>query len=449
MGIAKHKPTAIVGPAPIENLVQKPMVPSILEDNQYVPTSSLLAYVEGSSWIVEYFSQVLDLGSELREHDSTQIDVYQQYKLIKGLELKVTSALSPSQDEETKRMVVSGTANVYPFVIPNTGDMFIAPVGDGHDGLFTITSSERKSYRKNSVYEINYVLLSYVNESQERIADLYEKATSKYYYRKDYLVNDKNPLLEEQHYVQSLKLEDLYQLLITHYFENYIDTATSTIIIPDQDFKTYDPFLIAFLHKTIESYEAMHYRRMRVYRTGDDPNLKIKTVFDAMLYQDTLIMANVCDQMCSISTWYFNNQPMMESIRFSHIEQSVYPTERYRDIAPARDTYRRPRAIVEKTLHGNKQTYPLTEITGITAPIIYGVFSDGHYVFSRHFYEGGNLSHLEIQVKNMITDNPLDATSLITLLENARTWEKLEQIYYIPVLLWLVRYHLSRRNGPL
>ena len=73
-------------------------------------------------------------------------------------------------------MAVNGTADVYPFIIPNVGDMFAADVGDGKEGVFTITSTEKKSLLKEAVYTIEYTLLYYSNSDLQRRNDLITKS---------------------------------------------------------------------------------------------------------------------------------------------------------------------------------------------------------------------------------------------------------------------------------
>ena len=99
-------------------------------DTKEVDHSSLLTYVSGSSWTVNYYSQILGQDQVGVTQQVDQSGVYQQYKEIKNFELKVQSPLSQDQDPETKVFEVVGTSNLYPSIVPNTGDMFIADVGD-------------------------------------------------------------------------------------------------------------------------------------------------------------------------------------------------------------------------------------------------------------------------------------------------------------------------------
>jgi hypothetical protein len=149
---------------------------SIAVDNRDTPRINLLTHIVGSSWVVDYYSQVLNTNSQLSGQQLSVSAVYQQYKKINNLEIKVTSALTSSQDEQ-KNMSVTGEATLFPFIIPNDGDMFIADIGNGKKAVFTITRTTKLSIYKQACYTISYVLDS---ESLIKIDDLNAKVVENY-----------------------------------------------------------------------------------------------------------------------------------------------------------------------------------------------------------------------------------------------------------------------------
>src|ERR1035437_5683225 len=99
--------------APIDATVNAVLVnsadfKSTFVDLKWEPRVNLLTHIEGSSWIVNYYSQVITTDSNLSGQQYTKNPVYQSYKLIKDMEMKVTSPLATSQDAETKAMTVTG-----------------------------------------------------------------------------------------------------------------------------------------------------------------------------------------------------------------------------------------------------------------------------------------------------------------------------------------------------
>ena len=218
MPIAKYTPDAPTKLKPnIPKIVQQENK-GIVVDTKYTPLSSLITFVNGASWTVDYFSQVFDKDNDLRGQDSSQSAIYQQYTLIKGMELKVTNPLNQSQEPDSKRMVVTGSATLYPFIIPNEGDMFAADVGDGREGVFRIKTSEQKSFLKQATYAIEYELVYYSDAEPGRRTDLGAKAIRTLYYLKDFLMYGQNPLLIEDDFNAVQELEGSFYDIAKSYF---------------------------------------------------------------------------------------------------------------------------------------------------------------------------------------------------------------------------------------
>ncbi len=78
MPIVKAKPTA---PTPVitnpPKVVDKPF-DSPLVDTKYTPLSSLITFVEGYNWTVDYYSQVIGKDSQLQGQDPSLPKQYQQ-----------------------------------------------------------------------------------------------------------------------------------------------------------------------------------------------------------------------------------------------------------------------------------------------------------------------------------------------------------------------------------
>jgi hypothetical protein len=116
MAIAKRKPES---QPPVKlNLaeVKEETYLGIVNDNDSIATTSLLAYIEGMPWTVQYYAQLIGKHNDLRELDAHQDASFQQYQKIKDLELRVDSALQTSYDNTNALTSVTGSANV---VIPS------------------------------------------------------------------------------------------------------------------------------------------------------------------------------------------------------------------------------------------------------------------------------------------------------------------------------------------
>ena len=180
-------------------------------DTQYIPSTHLLAHIEGSNWTVTYYSQQVAKTDELKPLQLGTSPAHQQYRRIDNYRFKVNTPLSQSQDDEYKEFQVTGEASLFWSLVPNVGDMFIADVGDGRSGLFTLTETERMSYNKDSCYRVSYVLVSYLTD--EYAADLAAKTTSVVVFDLEMLELMDNPFVVESDYQKIVSLRQLDEQL--------------------------------------------------------------------------------------------------------------------------------------------------------------------------------------------------------------------------------------------
>ena len=225
----------------------------VVVDTKYKNLSSLLTHIEGAAWLVKYYSQVIGPDGELSPLQVTKDPVYQQYMEISDLELKVTTALSTSQDTDSGVFEVVGTSTVYPPIVPNYGDAFLADIGDGREGIFTITSSRRLSILTIPCYEIEYVFAG--ESDKERLNDLERKTIKKVVFVKRMMEHGQNPLLVSSEYNDLIKIESVRKSLLGTYFSSFFNKRISSLAVPSQDYLTFDPFLVKALTSIIETDE--------------------------------------------------------------------------------------------------------------------------------------------------------------------------------------------------
>jgi hypothetical protein len=71
---------------------------------------------------------------------------------------------------------------------------------------------------------------------------------------------------------------------------------------------------------------------------------------------------------------------------------------------------------------------------------LYPVTVDDYYVLSANFYNNTNTqSTLETAVTAYINNNQVDADQLYNTAKNFHTWGSLEQFYYLPIVMTLIR----------
>lgn len=447
MAIAKYTPEA---PTPVK--VNAPVITEqkfsgVVVDTKYTPLSSLLTYTEGSSWTVDYYSQVIDKDNDIRSQDIDQSAIYQQYTEIKGMEIKVSNPLTSYQEQTTSRMTVNGTATVYPFVIPNVGDMFVADVGDGREGVFKITTSERKSLLKESVYVIEYTLLFYADTDKVRRQDLINKAIVSYYYVKDFLLHGQNPLLIKEDYYAYDELTSLFGEITQNYFNWFYSNEYKTLILPGQSAPIYDHFLVTALLNILDTRDADQVKFIRRLNVDDDEYLKQPQLWEALVNKDKSIYELANRTMGLVSTKAFNIDPMLEGIRYTGIKYIVYPDRPEtslnsgtvavsKTIAEERIVKVTSRSIDLSRLVPDKNLNILGEFVVNIKPVLI----DNNYVLSDSFYSDiKDKSLLEILTMDYINNKAINPAMLLKLVKPYKMWGGLERYYYLPIVIILIK----------
>lgn len=455
----------IVKVKPIEEIIDVNSIPVVekiitldvktnVVDTKYVPAQSLLAYIEGSTWKVNYYSQVIDAANDLRGQDPGQLGTYQQYKKIIGLEIKVNNPLSWVQSNDTKMFTVTGNAHVHSGLIANDGDMFEADVGDGRRGVFAVTLSEKKSILSDSVYYIEYSLIYYTDDNTSRFTDLNNKCVQTLYYLKDFVAKGQNPLIIPSEYEAIAKLKSLYFEMLSSYMQWFFSREFQTIMLPGQDYATYDHFVTHFMTKITDSVDHEKLKYIRRLNINDDDYLEQPQLFQALLKKDYTLFKISNKKMGLASVTNFASNPIFNGVRFSGVQFIVYPQLEF--IPQTVDHLRNKidtKVLSEITLRSvptlSGSLNLLTDQPTITKgdkviPKIKSVLEDDYYVFSSEFYElGTNTSLLEMLTLQYLRRESLNTADLFFVCENYTQFGGLERFYYIPILLALIKSTVS------
>jgi hypothetical protein len=418
---------------------------TIVSDSRWVPRMNLLTHAEGYLWTVNYYSQITNKSSQLSAQQLTIDPTYQQYKKIHNLEMKVQSPLDSSQDEESKAMKVSGEAILNSFMIPNDKDMFTADIGEGQIGVFVITTSTKLSIYKEACYKISYTL---VNTDDVRIQDLENKVVENSYYHDKFVVLGRNPIITSDKHSVLLELNQTYVTLLKQYFKRFYSREYNTIIIPGQDYITYDHYLVDFLLSQFTTYDTPEIRYVTKYNVSDDLFMGCDNLWTAIRNRDVSYLNTAFTKTGLVSAKSFSNVAVAHGIRFSNISQVVYPTDPVLTIdnINVRNTkglstvvLKEAEAFLIGQSNGIVNSVNLRNINGQTASI-YTVTFDDYYVLSENFYKKTvTMSELEVIARDYIEGKPLDATQLLQSAKLYTKWGLLEQFYYTPIIAVAMR----------
>lgn len=481
MPIIDYDQAGIISPTPESNpnaatVVAKPTItePSYKDvalDTKWTPVSSIVSHIAGSRWVVNYFRQVIDTDSQLMGQATSVSGVYQQYELIEELNLRVITPLTQVQDPDTKMMQSDGAALVYGNLIPNEGDMFTADIGVGQLAIFRVSNSKKNSVFKEATYEIEYAL-STVNE--HHIEDLESKVVNKYVWREDFLTRGQNPVVLEEESVALNKLGVAYHDLCEHYFPSFFSDEYKTFLVPLQDYSTYDPFLAKFISDSFDNTDHPVLQQLRVLNLGSDKACLQTNFWTAVSSQEMKKLKGGFKQIGFVWTSQFENNPMFNGIRWTGIKQCVYPLDPRLGINGL---------TAENVLLTNSDGYdgltPITfyatgtnpDITGLeasqnkmfppknTAALFTnknpdgtvsfpGVGQDSYYVLGANFYDQtATQSVFEQMVTAYLKRIDIEPEQLTHAAELAPEWGALEQFYYIPLLLVMMRSVINNYQG--
>lgn len=419
---------------------------SVVYDDNNVPLSSLIAYIEGAPYYCDYYKQVVAEHNDLREIDPGQSNIYQQYEKINRLEIRVSNALATSYDTDTGITTVTGSGIIYPFMIPNVADYFVSDADVNRSGLFRITNVERKTFNRDSAFYVDYEMVGYIDTIEALYDDLVSKVIREYYFSKDRLIEGLQPILRTTEYEQLFTIRQRFKEVLQYYLSTFVNRRYMTLIIPGQSSAIYDSFLVDFIFKIIDSFQNDNMRSMRQYSIDNDPFIQQPQLWDLLIRKDFNGLASCNQKMSQVAKQAFNPNGFIHGIYFSNIDRLVYPTDP--DITALLEN-----ATIAKTVDLEVLTEP-TNVHGTIAelitnqyiagsqtyPFIHLVTVDDYYVLSQAFYQQtNNVSVLEILVKEYLKQQPINQDMLLALCDVYTTWGRLEQFYYCPLLLLLLK----------
>lgn len=432
-------------------------------DTDYVPRSSMLQWLEGSLYVTDYYSQFLGKHSEPMPLSIDRSPTYQQYREIKSMELKVTSPISFSPDPTTRVMEVRGAGITLPFLVPNVGDMFVADVGDGRVGLFTVIEATRATILKDSVYNIEFVMQD--EFTQQYRDDLQRKTIESFHFSRESLISGCGPFVTEKEYVRAIDYKKLREELVSRYLSDFYSRQYTTLLVPGQQLTTYDHFVVKVVRESLSTTDNPLMRRVRELPVGGERIMQTPTLWDAVVRHEPHRLIDAIKNIHLVRTNLFGGRPVMQTISYTGIQRIVFPVMNPDDV-DSHHTHRAYRHLVGVELaEGKPRGYrpeitppqetrnlpwfkPHNEVSDTPAerlPALYPVVKDDYYVLSQSFYEPetGVRSCLEILTQQVIDAKPISHPHLEQVLRDIWEWDDVERFYYYP-LVWLILKYGAR-----
>lgn len=462
VNLPANPPQPAPGPQAPAATIQDPAYKHSVVDGRVTPLSALLQHVEGSPWVVDYYSQVIASDEEATPWQPHQAAVYQQYRLIKDYQLKLQGSLSIGSDPVTHEMTVTGAALIYPRLKPNYGDMFIADVGDGQAGMFVVGPPTKKTILTDTTYEISFTLVRIATDII--INDINRCVVDTGYFNKDFLLYGQNPVMTAGATDALQTINEFQMTLLTRWTTDFFSKEFKAFLVPDQDSPCYDSFLTHFMFQLFDRNVNGNMRRAKELNCEGLPMLEVTSFWQAMIQVDPNLLYSVFTTANRIPTNLQGGFPYMDGIGHSGIDDMIGPMSGG-SVVDVAYSYKGTATYTGKEIQNPTPTdlaaaqtaflaklntystgYP-TEIstdpsmTGNTVPVIRLIGSDDRYVLTQAFYDDdvAGMTKIERLLRQYFHEQRVPLAPLFALCDCIRTWMPLERFYYTPILLAMLR----------
>jgi hypothetical protein len=217
--------------------------------------------------------------------------------------------------------------------------------------------------------------------------------------------------------------------------------------LPGQETSIYDTFIVGYVTQIVDSQDAVQLKELRELPNEREYYLSQNQFWKAMLERDYGLLSYGNVKMGLVNKRNFSRNSFLYGFALTTIQNVVYPVEPDQTTFGTYDTL--PKTVdetltIRETMNRQGSLASLLNDTYVTAtatiPIIYPVLQDDYYVLSSAFYTNvGQKSVLEILTKDYLTGQTLDMGMLQKLIDKYRSWSRLEQFYYGPILLTLLK----------
>lgn len=364
-------------------------------------------YIEGNTWTVEYYGRLIGNSDPATLDTDITDPTLMQFQLVKNMELRVTQELSQTTDEQTQLTTVTGVANMYPIVIPIIGDVFLAPLGDGNWGKFTITSTERQSIYKESAWTITYTQGEYVSEPLLEL--LNDRVVQTLIFDLNGLNEAGGALATESEWNRNVLRKKYIIDMVNWYYEEFYHPTIKTFLVPDEFVKLYDPYVVEFwnflIGKELNGGRLLPHQfdvRSSIFKTD------YVTVWDAIQKQSNAVLSRAVHSMAELPTSVFALGYINFTIHSSGLDKIIYPHE----------------------VNG-------LAVTGGTDLPVNPLIP---YIFSAEFYANASTgqSDLELLVHQMIDGTIIPFNDVKALYLELKNRTPLQRFYEIPLLIALL-----------
>lgn len=394
-------------------------------DSVYQNENSLLSMVQGTPRLVEYYRQVLGNTEEVHAFQPGS-GVYQQYTRIKEMILKELD-FTPNFNQETAVMSKDGQAYVNFGLVPMKGDVFIADIGDGNAGWFTLTENPRlQEFTANKVYQIEYKQQGILTNAVYNELNSY--VVEELVYSRDQHLNGGTPIITPGEYDLKKKVQSWAKTMVHHVSEMFYWDQQRTLAFKMNNAYYFDPYLTQAFNAMVNRDLLGVYPKPSMYSLEYGGNKRAQhgtyNIWDVIFRNDWNLLRNCKPGASIVDVKKFYNTRMHGNIRSTRFTGVVVTN---------------PDDFQDMTgwISWHDAVPTLNPIPN------YNI----NYLFSDEFYQGKPQGEFENLVVDVLKNDIVDLKRINDYLETFWDLKDWQQLYYTPILLLMI--NKSRKMGKL
>lgn len=391
-------------------------------DSVYQNEGSLLSMVPGTPVLTEYYRHVVKSGTEVHAFQPGS-GVYQSSTRIRELIIKFQDE-SYSFNEISAQSSRSGMAYVIFGLVPIKGDAFIADIGDGNAGWFTVTSVSTKEFTANKVYQIEFYFNGILNNDIAK--ELNDSVIEELVYSRDQHLNGGTPLISTGEFDLKKKVHSWFGTIARYVYEEFYWENERTLSYVKNDRHYYDPYVVNAFMGAIGN-DTGPYPKLSLHTLEYSGNRRaqhgVNNIWDVIVRGDWNMLPRCKPTAAIVDVKRLYSTRLHSSMRATSFTGVIVTNpEDYGDMSG-----------FLKWLD--------TSIMGVALPNE----KIGTYLFSDDFYKGKPAAGFEQMVVDIFKNNIVDLKVLNAYLETYWSLTKWQQFYYSPILLLMI--NKSRKMG--
>ncbi|RKY71328.1 MAG: hypothetical protein DRP97_02270 [Candidatus Latescibacterota bacterium] len=369
------------------------------------------SYIAGFKWEVTYFHRNITNNELVTEYDPELSPALQDYTRINNFIINVDTPL----DSE----LTAGNGVIDLNAVPNPNDLFIAKVADGKPVIFVITNVTKTDYNNDKVFRVDYITYGEITGLDDpQLTTLLQSTGNEFEFNKSYRVTKTQPLLTKKEVSDKRSLLKVIDDLVNEWSNRFITQDTNFFMgYKDGARLVYDPQMETFIRDVI----GLNNLNNRVESVEIED--RTITILDLLIKPD-IGGGRIKKYLSTLDTNSRSNNPYLFSLDYLQVD----------DIIDVIDT-----SVFERTDEAINIYFPKVETeTYIFRKQVYDAILDPESVIDY-------VSHTKFEqlIISTMDGNVIQKNTLIDMYDHIFNLEQEEQFYYIPILIYIIKYYLN------